>query len=137
MELSENELHCLSGYLLNGLETLPEDLLEKIEIGVWVFHTLPFKYLSLSVSDSSMEGFLKEPLFLSGRFGPKLSRQILSQFREQLIPYLLIRVRSWECYINCGNEILSEHCDENLEAVREACERLRERCGGEHPTVLR
>lgn len=131
MALRRHELDHIVGYLSHASDAIEGSLLERIELGVWIFGPPFFQLMPRTEPNSS------EPLFLSGRFGANVSAEILSLFRDRLLPYLLIRVRSWECYINCDGEILSEHCEENLDAVREACERLRERCGRKdaHPAI--
>ena len=127
-ELEEVEL------FLQGRRDLPAaEILEKVELGIWVFPPFAFSSLSLyGLDDSAGDG---SPLFLAGRFGAAQSVRLMQQFRERQIPYLLVRVESYQAYLNCHGKIMSEHCDDDPDAIRAAIERLRQRCGGNHPSV--
>lgn len=137
MELNSIESQLVKRFLYGQIESLPDEILYKIELGVWIFQPLQLHLLFTPALEMSSGDSNGEPLFLSGKFGGQESYRMLLLFREKLIPYLLIRINSWECYINCNGELLTEHCDENLDSIREACERLRKRCDDEHPSVKR
>ena len=107
MELNNNEAQLVKSYLYRQIESLPDEILDKIEIGVWIFQPLPIHLFFFPGPVSEPKDLNGGPLFLSGRFGSQASYQTLALFREKLIPYLMIRVNSWECYINCNGEILS------------------------------
>lgn len=134
MALRDEQLGAIVDYLQGRTDRLSSDILRHLELGLWIFHPYPGSRFWLDLVPVPPEP-LEEPLLLCGRFGPEQSLRILDLFRERQIPYLLVRVESWSCYLNCNGEILSEHCEEDLDAMREACERLRERCPYEHPPV--
>lgn len=135
MRLNDGELAEVTQFL-RGKGGLPgPKLLEKMELGIWLFP--PFSLAGMNISDPefTLRATKGQALFVAGRFGNAQSAQLLYLFREQRLPYLLVRVGSWEAYLNCKGEILSEYCDEDLDAIREACERLRQRCREQHPSV--
>lgn len=140
MELNRQEVRQIKSYLQSEQNSnLSEELLNKIEIGLWVFPPLPL--IGLNILGFRNFGFRNSentsPFLLAGEFGGGVTKLLLDLFIAREFPYLLVRANSWECFLNCNGEIMTEHCDENLDAVREACERLRERCGDGVPSVSR
>lgn len=134
--LTRAELAQVTRFLRGTAEIPGTELLSKLELGLWLFQ--PFPLGSGAIVD--LDYLIQEsgglpPLFLAGRFGPEESSHILRMFRERAIPYLLIRVQSWEVHINCNGEVLTKHCEEDLDSVRAACEELRNRCREKHPPV--
>lgn len=133
-QLNRAELAQVTGFL-RGAEEVPSiELLSKLELGVWVFQ--PFPPGSVAIVDLdylTQEPRELPPLLLAGRFGSEESLGILRMFRERVIPYLLVRVQSWEVHFNCYGEVLTKHCEEDLDAVTAACEELRNRCRERHP----
>jgi hypothetical protein len=134
--INRAELAQVTDFLRGVAEVPSIELLTKLELGLWIFY--PF---SLGFEGGVSAGYLVQesrdtrPLLLAGRFGPAESSRILWMFRERVIPYLLVRVQSWEVHINCNGEVLTKHCEEDLDAVREACEELRSRCREKRPSV--
>lgn len=135
MKLNESEFRQVNSYLKREVRSFPQVLLEKIELGIWVFGSFPFFNLNLTGKIYDEDFRTEGSAFLAGNFGASSNTLVLTAFRENIIPYLMVRVESWECYINCNGKIMSAHCDENMDAVRETCERLRERCGSGIPSV--
>tara|TARA_R110001583_G_scaffold127221_1_gene278829 strand:- start:678 stop:1070 length:393 start_codon:yes stop_codon:yes gene_type:complete len=130
MELNNSEVLLVKKFLYRQQDVLPDVILDKIELGIWISRPFHLEMnLSLSIY-SETEDVDGRPLFLSGKFGKSDSFDLLNSFRSTRIPYILIRVNSWECFLNCNGELLSEHCEEDLDSIREACEKLRMRCGG-------
>lgn len=130
MRLNSTEILQLRAYLQGQVTSLSEPLVAKLELGVWVFPSSEWPFpLIYGVS-------LRAPFLLMGSFGLTATQKLLDAFRERTLPYLMVRVDSWEAYLNCNGEILTEHCDEDLDAIRAACERLRERCGSWVPSVM-
>jgi hypothetical protein len=135
--INPRELKLVIQYIRAQRPGLPSDILGSIELGVWVYRKFLPVVLNLSFTDQDYELYESDPLFICGRFGESRSLEILNLFRERRIPYLLIRTESWSCNIVCHGEILTEHCDENLDAMRDACEKLRARCSQILPAVRR
>lgn len=134
--LTKTELARVTGFLRGATEIPNTALLTKLELGLWVFPPFPLGSWNILGPDYSAQvPFDLPPLLLAGRFGAEQSSYILRMFREQAIPYLLIRVQSWEAQINCNGEILTKHCTEDLDAMRDACEELRRLCNQKHPSV--
>lgn len=134
--LTRTELAQVTRYLRGAADIPSIELLSKLELGLWVIPPFPFGPVNILGPDHPMQVSrgLPPPL-LAGRFGTEHSSYILRMFRERAIPYLLIRVQSWEVHIICNGEVLTKHCDEDLDAVRAACEELRSRCSEKHPSV--
>lgn len=134
--LTRMELERVTNFLRGAAEIPGAELLSKLELGLWVFPPFPLGPVNILGPDYPMQvsrGL--PPLLLTGRFGPEQSSYILRMFRERAIPYLLVRVQSWEVHINCNGEVLTKHCEEDLDAVRAACEELRSRCSEKHPSA--
>jgi hypothetical protein len=134
--LTKAELARVSAFLRGAAEIPNTELLARLELGLWIFPPFPLGAMNIVGPDYPIgSNNQMPPLLLAGRFGAEQSSYILRMFREQAIPYLLIRVKSWEVQINCNGEILTRHCTEDLDAVRNACEELRRQCSQKHPSV--
>jgi hypothetical protein len=145
MASNSRELVEIERYLRGEVDVLTDGVLKRIELGFWVsgpdyYSPSPSKF-GVLVYELTASSFgpkrVDEALLLCGRFGPSLSLQMLSLFRlrepTSASRFLLVRVKSWSCYLNCDGDILSEHCEENLDAMRDACEKLRQRCAARRP----
>lgn len=135
--LTKEELARITGFLRGTVEIPGTELLAKLELGLWLFQPFPLG-LGVIVGRDYLqhESPGLSPLLLAGRFGPVESSHILQRFRDRAIPYLLVRAQSWEVHINCNGEVMTKHCEEDLDAVRAACEELRSRCSEKHPSVV-
>jgi hypothetical protein len=131
MKLNEVELKEIRRFLSGETPDISVSLLEKVEIGFWMFSPL-----QVDVSFGFSNIHVRRPYVVMGQFGAAESLRIIRLFTIREFPYLLVRTDSYECYINCNGEVLTDHCDEDLDSIRDACERLRERCpDGGHPSV--
>jgi hypothetical protein len=135
--LNSNELKLVIQYIMSQRKELPSEILVNIELGIWVYRKFFPVMLSFPFFGHDVDENGDDPLFLCGRFGEIRSLELFRLFRERRIPYLLIRTESWSCNIICHGEVLTEHCDENLDAMRNACEKLRERCSQALPAIRR
>ena len=134
--LTKTELARVTAFLRGATEMPNTDLLAKLELGLWIFPPFPFGPMNVIGPDYPARVTRDAPpLLVAGQFGAEQSSHILRLFREQAIPYLLVRVQSWEAHINCNGEILTKHCEEDLDAMRDACEELRRQCSQKHPSV--
>lgn len=134
--LTETELAKVTRFLRDATEIPSTELLSKLELGLWVFWPFPLGPVNILGPDYPTQLSRGLPPFLlAGRFEPEQSLYIFRMFRERAIPYLLVRAQSWEVHIKCNGEVLTKHCEEDLDAVRAACEELRRRCGERHPSV--
>ena len=127
MVLNEIERDEFDRWLRGGPQP-SNKLLKKVELGTWMFPPPQFgeeNLFSLLPGDNYVES---EPVLVAGRLGIERTTQLVLLFRDQLLRYLLVRVQSWACYLNCNGMILVEHCEENLDAIRAAHERLNKRC---------
>ncbi len=123
MKLNREEIEFIGRFLRNKADDVPGELLEKIEFGLWVpLSAFPLRGLETLKTSERMG-------LLSGSFEPQLNMQILVAFRENIFPYLLIRVEeSWQCYIQCSGQILEATCDEDKDATVTCCMDLRSKC---------
>lgn len=136
MRLNDGELGEVTQFLQNKGRLPGPKLLEKIELGIWLFPPFSLPGRDIIVQEFALIAYIEQPVFIAARFGSMLSEYLLYAFRERHLHYLLVRVESWEAYLNCKGEILSMHCEENLDAIREACEKLRQQCKEQHPSVM-
>jgi len=134
--INRAELSEITTYLRAQIDFPRPELLAKVELGVWVFPPFPLGAMNIFGPDDPFP-YSRDvaPLFLAGQFGVDQSAYLLRMFRERHIPYLMVRTQSWEAQIICNGEVMSKHCDENLDAIREACEELRRQCKEKHPSV--
>lgn len=135
MKLTREELGLVLGYMRGEETEVPGEILERMELGIWSSDGpfpfgIPFRVPFL---EERLPGDAPGPLLISGYFGRRASLWLLDRFREKHMRWIMIRVESWSCHLRCGDEILSEHCDENLDALNETCRNLRDRCLEQNP----
>jgi hypothetical protein len=135
MKLNRDELEVVERHLRGKGEVPGRELLDKVELGIFVFPPLPFGNLNILGPEQFRQAAEGVPLFLAGRFGAQRSLHLFRMFRERQLPYLLVRTESYEAYLDCNGEIMSTHCEEDQDSIREAIERLRRQCGAKHPSV--
>lgn len=135
MKLTREHLDFVLRYMHGEADGVPEEILERMEMGVWSNDgRFPFASpLRIPLWEDRLPGDVPGPLLISGYFGPDVSLWLLDQFRRRRMRWIMIRVESWSCHLRCGDEILSDHCDENLDALNETCRNLRERCLEQNP----
>lgn len=144
MKLNRNELRHIMNFLHRQIDKLPTSLLDKLELAIWISGGA---VNWSAVVDSRMAPLVEvedlmqnSPVLLTGNFGVTVSRSLLEELRDgdlsdkgrhdnnTRFPFLLIRTSSWTIVINCGGDILTEHCDEDADSIREATDKLKERC---------
>lgn len=137
MKLDREELAHVVRYMQGETEGVPGEILQRIELGIWASDgPFPLDFPRVfPFPEDRIPGDIPGPLLISGYFGPGISLWLLDQFRERRMRWLMIRVESWSCHLRCGEEILSEHCEENLDAMNEACRTLRDRCLERNPRM--
>jgi hypothetical protein len=127
MQLSNKQFSLFDEFLrdvvtaFNHQQAFPEahaakisEILAEVQIGYWVIDATVDGGTSLS--------------FRSEVFGYIQSLELIRAFASRDLPFLSVRRQSWEIYLNCEGTVLSEHCDEDLDSLSEATERLRVRC---------
>jgi hypothetical protein len=130
MRLTSEELDLVMSYLYREQDQLQPQLLEKMELGIWV----PRPQFLLGNDDYD------SPILVIGRFGQYVTRRLLEETRsnnalrplDEIFPgryrLLLIRTQSWTIVVDCNGDILTEHCEEDVDKIREATEKVRQRC---------
>ena len=127
MKLDKDQLQLVRNYLHwdeDEDERLGEFLPNiELQIGgldkLGVLLNSPFYYLYLTES----------PVFITVPSEEKANRRTLDLFRLRVITHLLVRIdASWQCFINCGNKILEETCEEDKESTKKCCIGLKQQC---------
>lgn len=136
MRLNKQEILLVANYLRGHVPAPNKQLLSRVELGVWVFRPLQLGLVHDLASTQPLVSLeTPHPIFISGAFGASATLTLIDAFKMGALPYLLVRSASWEVYLLCNGEILTEHCNEDLDSIREACERVRRRCRNTAPSV--
>lgn len=135
MSLNSWEVNKIRDYLRGTGPRVPRALAARVELGVWVFDSSQWAVRLIYGWKRPASKVVHPPFLLIGNFGSATTQEFFDGLREGKLPYLMVRAGSWEVFLNCNGEILSEHCEENLDAVRDACENLRKQCGADTPSV--
>lgn len=135
MKLTSEERDLVLRYMQGEANAVPGEILERMELGIWSNDgPFPFGFpVHIPLLERRLPGDVPGPLLISGYFGPEASLWLLDRFRERRMRWIMIRVESWSCHLRCGDEILSDHCDENLDAMNETCRNLWNQCLERNP----